>query len=143
MMMAAEAGNPLISETDWRPRWSHRPTVAVILRDQLTATQPKLNAGRVGVSSLAGEYMLSTSRKPSMADDRDYNSLSKRFESFAQRASDPLLADAYRKLAHTYRALDIWHERFRQRYEESAGTSDADDSVGGGRAAGKPVRDEE
>jgi hypothetical protein len=56
-----------------------------------------------------------------MPDDPDYNSLSKRFESFAERASDPLLAEAYRKLAQTYRALDFWHERFRQRYERAAG----------------------
>jgi hypothetical protein len=58
-----------------------------------------------------------------MADDPDYISLSKRFESFAERADDPLLAEAYRKLAQTYRALDFWHERFRQRYEHAAGVS--------------------
>ena len=55
-----------------------------------------------------------------MADEPDYMSLSKRFESLAARASDPLLAISYRKLAQTYRALDFWHERFRQRYEPIA-----------------------
>jgi hypothetical protein len=54
-----------------------------------------------------------------MADDPDYISLSKRFESFAERAVDPVLAEAYRKLAQTYRALDFWHQRFRHRYEQS------------------------
>ena len=54
-----------------------------------------------------------------MADDPDYISLSKRFESFAERSSDPLLADAYRKLAQTYRALDFWHERFKDRYDRA------------------------
>jgi hypothetical protein len=58
-----------------------------------------------------------------MADDPDYISLSKRFESFAERAEDPLLAEAYRKLAQTYRALDFWHERFRQRYEQASAVS--------------------
>jgi hypothetical protein len=52
-----------------------------------------------------------------MTDDPDYISMSKRFESLAQRASDPLLAEAYRKLALTYRALDFWHERFKRRYD--------------------------
>jgi len=28
-----------------------------------------------------------------------------------------MLADTYRRLAETYRALDFWHERFKQRYE--------------------------
>ena len=56
-----------------------------------------------------------------MADEPDYLSLSKRFESLAARASDPLLASSYRKLARTYRALDFWHEKFRQRYEPIAG----------------------
>jgi hypothetical protein len=52
-----------------------------------------------------------------MAEDTDYITLSKRFESFAERCADPMLADTYRRLAETYRALDFWHERFRQRYE--------------------------
>ena len=52
-----------------------------------------------------------------MAEDTDYVTLSKRFESFAERCSDPMLANTYRRLAETYRALDFWHERFRQRYE--------------------------
>jgi hypothetical protein len=68
-----------------------------------------------------------------MADDPDYISLSKRFESFAERAEDPLLAEAYRKLAQTYRALDFWHERFRQRYEHASAVSKdspGDDSEG-------------
>jgi hypothetical protein len=52
-----------------------------------------------------------------MAEDTDYATLSKRFESFAERCSDPMLADTYRKLAETYRALDFWHERFKERYE--------------------------
>lgn len=59
-------------------------------------------------------------RKAAMADDPDYRSLSKRFESFAERAVDPLLADSYRKLAQTYRALDYWHEKFKRRYEPIA-----------------------
>jgi hypothetical protein len=59
-----------------------------------------------------------------MAEDPDYISLSKRFESFAQRAEDPVLANAYRKLAQTYRALDFWHERFRKRYEGAAPHTD-------------------
>jgi hypothetical protein len=66
-----------------------------------------------------------------MAEDSDYLSLSKRFHSFAERASDPSLANAYRKLAQTYQALDYWQERFRRRYEEAArevaaGQADAD-----------------
>ena len=52
-----------------------------------------------------------------MAEDTDYITLSKRFESFAERCADPMLADTYRRLAETYRALDFWHERFTQRYE--------------------------
>ena len=66
-----------------------------------------------------------------MADEPDYISLSKRFESFAERADDPLLAEAYRKLAQTYRALDFWHERFRERYEQTVH-----------QAAGEPGSDE-
>jgi hypothetical protein len=52
-----------------------------------------------------------------MAERTDYITLSKRFESFAERCADPMLADTYRRLAETYRALDFWHERFKQRYE--------------------------
>jgi hypothetical protein len=52
-----------------------------------------------------------------MAEHTDYITLSKRFESFAERCADPMLADTYRRLAITYRALDFWHERFKQRYE--------------------------
>lgn len=55
-----------------------------------------------------------------MADEPDYMSLSKRFESLAARAADPLLAVSYRKLAQTYRALDFWHEKFKQRYQQIA-----------------------
>ena len=55
--------------------------------------------------------------KPVMAERTDYITLSKRFESFAERCADPMLADTYRRLAETYRALDFWHERFRERYE--------------------------
>jgi hypothetical protein len=55
-----------------------------------------------------------------MAEEPDYISLSKRFDSLAARTSDPLLATSYRKLAQTYRALDFWHERFRDRYEATA-----------------------
>ncbi len=55
-----------------------------------------------------------------MAKEPDYMSLSKRFESLALRAEDPLIAQSYRKLARTYRALDFWHERFKQRYEPIA-----------------------
>jgi hypothetical protein len=56
-----------------------------------------------------------------MAEDPDYLSLSKRFQSLAERAADPLLANSYRRLAQTYRALDFWHERFKQRYEPIVG----------------------
>ena len=59
-------------------------------------------------------------RKAAMPDDPDYRSLSKRFQSFAERAVDPLLAESYRKLAQTYRALDYWHEKFQRRYEPIA-----------------------
>ena len=61
-----------------------------------------------------------------MAEDPDYLSLSKRFESFAGRAEDPLLAESYRKLAQTYRALDYWHEKFRHRYEPLAEQPEAE-----------------
>jgi hypothetical protein len=54
-----------------------------------------------------------------MPDDPDYIGLSRRFALWAERATDPLLADAYRKLSQTYRALDFWHERFRERYENT------------------------
>ena len=54
-----------------------------------------------------------------MVEDTDYVTLSKRFESFAERCSDPMLAETYRRLAETYRTLDFWHERFRQRYENA------------------------
>jgi len=56
-----------------------------------------------------------------MAEEPDYIGHSKRFESLASRASDPLLAKSYQKLAETYRALDFWHERFKQRYEPIVG----------------------
>jgi hypothetical protein len=69
-------------------------------------------------------------QEPVMAQDIDYMTLSKRFESFAVRCSDPMLADAYRKLAQTYRALDFWHERFSQRYETTLNTA-KDDKSGG------------
>ena len=67
-----------------------------------------------------------------MAEHPDYITLSKRFESFAERCADPMLADTYRRLAETYRALDFWHERFRQRYETAINgavgrVTDADD----------------
>ena len=65
-----------------------------------------------------------------MAQDTDYMTLSKRFESFAARCSDPMLADAYRKLAQTYRALDFWHERFKERYESALDPA-KDDGSGG------------
>jgi len=75
-----------------------------------------------------------------MADDPDYISLSKRFESFAERSSDPLLADAYRKLAQTYRALDFWHERFKDRYERTFGHAVAGRDV---PESGRPRPDED
>jgi hypothetical protein len=75
-----------------------------------------------------------------MADDPDYLSLSRRFESFAERASDPLLADAYQKLAQTYRALDFWHERFRLRYERAVSLGGNGDAWADGR---KPPLDGE
>jgi hypothetical protein len=71
-----------------------------------------------------------------MAEEPDYISLSKRFESLAARTSDPLLATSYRKLAQTYRALDFWHERFKQRYEPIA-----DGKLPPG--AGNPERDQQ
>jgi hypothetical protein len=71
-----------------------------------------------------------------MADDPDYSSLSKRFESFAQRSSDPFLADAYRKLAQTYQALDFWHERFKERYEHVANRV-GDDNASEGPDSGR------
>jgi hypothetical protein len=55
-----------------------------------------------------------------MTEGPDYLALSKRFESLRARTSDPLLAQSYQKLAQTYRALDFWHERFKQRYEPIA-----------------------
>jgi hypothetical protein len=62
-----------------------------------------------------------------MAHDPDYHTLSKRFQSMAERAVDPVLASSYRKLAETYRALDFWHERFKQRYESIGGGSQNSD----------------
>jgi hypothetical protein len=56
-----------------------------------------------------------------MSREPDYLGLSKRFASLAARASDPLLANFYRKLSETYRTLDFWHERFKRRYERIAG----------------------
>jgi hypothetical protein len=55
-----------------------------------------------------------------MPVEPDYLGLSKRFASLAARASDPLLANSYRKLSETYRTLDFWHERFKRRYEPIA-----------------------
>lgn len=55
-----------------------------------------------------------------MVKEPDYISLSKRFQSLAARTADPTLAESYRRLAQTYRALDFWHERFKQRYEHIA-----------------------
>jgi hypothetical protein len=54
-----------------------------------------------------------------MADEPEYLSLSKRFESLAARAADPLLAMSYRKLAQTYRALDFWHDKVASRGREA------------------------
>jgi hypothetical protein len=78
-----------------------------------------------------------------MAEDPDYISLSKRFESFAERSSDPLLADAYRKLAQTYRALDFWHERFKDRYETTAIRQAADDVERGTPDSDQQPRDKD
>jgi hypothetical protein len=55
-----------------------------------------------------------------MPGQPDYLGLSKRFASLATRATDPLLANSYRKLSETYRALDFWHEKFKRRYEPIA-----------------------
>ena len=63
-----------------------------------------------------------------MVDEPDYITLSKRFLSLAERASDPGLAASYRKLAQTYRALDFWHERFKRRYENAANGKPFDDA---------------
>lgn len=52
-----------------------------------------------------------------MTEDWEYVSLSKRFESFATRATDPKLAAAYRSLAKYYRILDRWREKLGNRYE--------------------------
>jgi hypothetical protein len=90
-------------------------------------------AGIAALSSLGDEPGFTDA---DMAEDPDYISLSKRFESFAERSSDPLLADAYRKLAQTYRALDFWHERFKDRYERAAGRE------AGEEAGNQPRRDE-
>jgi hypothetical protein len=68
-----------------------------------------------------------------MADEPDYISLSKRFESLAERASDRLLAEAYRKLALTYRALDYWHERFKRRYDSISPDAPVGDAEAGAR----------
>jgi hypothetical protein len=77
-----------------------------------------------------------------MADEPDYISLSKRFESLAERASDPLLAEAYRKLALTYRALDFWHERFKQRYDTTFPDAPIGDAEAGARLVKEPQRDD-
>jgi hypothetical protein len=71
-----------------------------------------------------------------MVDEPDYLSLSKRFLSLAERSADPVLAESYRKLAQTYRALDFWHERFKRSYEAIA-----DGNVPGN--AQNPARDED
>jgi hypothetical protein len=52
-----------------------------------------------------------------MDKDWEYLSLSKRFESFAEKAADPKLAAAYRSLANHYRALDNWRQMVKHRYE--------------------------
>jgi hypothetical protein len=52
-----------------------------------------------------------------MDKDWEYVSLSKRFESFAERATDPKLAVAYRSLAEQYRILDRWRQQVADRYE--------------------------
>jgi hypothetical protein len=77
-----------------------------------------------------------------MADDPDYISLSKRFESLAERASDRLLAEAYRKLALTYRALDYWHERFKRRYETSSPAPPVGDADADAHFVKEPRRDD-
>jgi hypothetical protein len=51
--------------------------------------------------------------------DWDYLSLSKRFESFAERATDPKLAAAYRSLAEHYRVLERWRQKTAERYEQT------------------------
>jgi hypothetical protein len=50
----------------------------------------------------------------------EYISLSKRFESFAERSADPKLAAAYRSLAEHYRTLDRWRQKVTNRYEAAA-----------------------
>jgi hypothetical protein len=106
----------------------------VILQVELTPAP--LVAGRIRhqISKLFAEA--------NMADGPDYISLSKRFESLAQRSSDPLLADAYRKLAKTYRALDFWHERFRQRYEHAISGAATNQDGSGDPAHNKHQSDE-
>jgi hypothetical protein len=54
-----------------------------------------------------------------MDKDWEYVTLSKRFESFAERATDPGLAAAYRSLAEHYRVLDTWRQKLKGRYESS------------------------
>lgn len=61
-----------------------------------------------------------------MDKDWEYLSLSKRFESFAEKAADPKLAVAYRSLAHHYRALDNWRQMVKDRYELVDAPPDAD-----------------
>ena len=77
-----------------------------------------------------------------MTDNPDYISLSKRFESLAERASDRLLAEAYRKLALTYRALDFWHERFKRRYDTISQQAPAGDADAVTPMVKEPRRDE-
>jgi hypothetical protein len=55
----------------------------------------------------------------------EYVSLSKRFESFANRATNPNLAAAYRSLADHYRILDEWRKKVGDRYETAAAPPDA------------------
>jgi hypothetical protein len=56
----------------------------------------------------------------------EYVSLSKRFESFAERATDPKLAAAYRSLAEHYRTLDRWRQTVAKRYESADPLPDAE-----------------
>jgi len=60
-----------------------------------------------------------------MDEHWEYVSLSKRFESFAERATDPKLAAAYRSLAKQYRILDEWRHTVGKRYEPAESSPNA------------------
>jgi hypothetical protein len=60
-----------------------------------------------------------------MGEEWEYVSLSKRFERFAEHATDPKLAAAYRSLAEQYRTLDQWRQSIKAKYESAGLGRDA------------------